>query len=34
MSKQIILYNLAPHVTDEQYKEYVKKETRKKDYKM
>ena len=21
--KQIILYNLAPHVTDEQYKEYV-----------
>lgn len=23
MAKQIILYNLAPHVTDEQYKEYV-----------
>lgn len=26
MAKQIILYNLAPHVTDEQYKEYVLKE--------
>jgi hypothetical protein len=26
MAKQIILYNLAPHVTDEQYKEYVVKE--------
>jgi hypothetical protein len=26
MPKQIILYNLAPHVTDEQYKEYVTKE--------
>lgn len=24
--KQIILYNLAPHVTDAQYKEYVDKE--------
>jgi hypothetical protein len=23
MAKQIILYNLAPHVTDEEYKEYV-----------
>ena len=23
MAKQIILYNLAEHVTDEQYKEYV-----------
>ncbi len=23
MAKQIILYNLADHVTDEQYKEYV-----------
>lgn len=23
MAKQIILYNLAPDVTDEQYKEYV-----------
>ena len=23
MAKQIILYNLAPHVTDEQYKDYV-----------
>ena len=23
MAKQIILYNLAPHVTDEQYQEYV-----------
>jgi len=23
MAKQIILYNLAPHVTDAQYKEYV-----------
>jgi uncharacterized protein (TIGR02118 family) len=26
MAKQIILYNLAPHVTDEQYKEYVESE--------
>ena len=26
MAKQIILYNLAPGVTDEQYKEYVTKE--------
>ncbi len=26
MPKQIILYNLAPHVTDEQFKEYVTKE--------
>lgn len=26
MAKQIILYNLAPHVTDEQYKEYVETE--------
>ena len=26
MAKEIILYNLAPHVTDEQYKEYVTKE--------
>ena len=26
MPKQIILYNLAPHVTDEQYKEYVDNE--------
>jgi hypothetical protein len=26
MAKQIILYNLAPHVTEEQYKEYVLKE--------
>jgi uncharacterized protein (TIGR02118 family) len=26
MAKQIILYNLAPHVTDEQYKEYVDNE--------
>jgi hypothetical protein len=24
--KQIILYNLAPHVTDAQYKEYVENE--------
>lgn len=23
MAKEIILYNLAPHVTDEQYKDYV-----------
>jgi hypothetical protein len=23
MAKEIILYNLAPHVTDEQFKEYV-----------
>jgi hypothetical protein len=23
MAKQIILYNLAPHITDEQYKDYV-----------
>jgi hypothetical protein len=26
MAKQIILYNLADHVTDAQYKEYVDKE--------
>lgn len=26
MAKQIILYNLAEHVTDEQYKEYVQTE--------
>lgn len=26
MAKEIILYNLAPHVTDEQYREYVTKE--------
>jgi hypothetical protein len=26
MAKQIILYNLAPGVTDEQYKEYATKE--------
>jgi hypothetical protein len=26
MAKQIILYNLAENVTDEQYEEYVKKE--------
>ena len=26
MAKQIILYNLAEHVTDEQYKEYVDNE--------
>ncbi len=26
MAKQIILYNLAPHVTEEQYREYVTKE--------
>jgi hypothetical protein len=26
MAKEIILYNLAPQVTDEQYLEYVKKE--------
>jgi hypothetical protein len=26
MAKQIILYNLADHVTDAQYKEYVVKE--------
>jgi hypothetical protein len=26
MAKEIILYNLAPNVTDEQYKEYVTKE--------
>lgn len=26
MPKQIILYNLAPHVTDEQFKEYVNRE--------
>ena len=26
MAKQIILYNLAPHATDEEYKEYVLKE--------
>jgi hypothetical protein len=23
MAKEVIFYNLAPHVTDEQYKEYV-----------
>jgi hypothetical protein len=26
MAKEIILYNLAPNVTDEEYKEYVTKE--------
>lgn len=26
MAKEIILYNLAEHVTDEQYKDYVTKE--------
>ena len=26
MAKQIILYNLAAHVTEEQYKEYVENE--------
>jgi len=26
MAKEIILYNLAPHVTDEAYKDYVTKE--------
>lgn len=26
MAKEIILYNLASHVTDKQYKEYVKNE--------
>jgi hypothetical protein len=26
MAKDIILYNLAPHVTDEEYLEYVTKE--------
>ena len=26
MAKQIILYSLAPHVTHEQYREYVEKE--------
>ena len=26
MAKQLILYNLADHVTDEEYKEYVKNE--------
>ena len=26
MAKQIILYNLADHVTDEEYREYVTKE--------
>jgi hypothetical protein len=26
MPKEIILYNLAPNVTDEEYKEYVTKE--------
>jgi hypothetical protein len=26
MAKQIIIYNLAPHVTDEQYREYVVKD--------
>jgi hypothetical protein len=26
MAKQFILYSLAPHVTDEQYREYVTKE--------
>ena len=26
MAKEIILYNLADHVTDEEYKEYVMKE--------
>jgi len=26
MAKEIILYNLAEHVTDEEYKEYVTKE--------
>ncbi len=26
MAKEIILYNLAPHVSDEQYKEYVNNE--------
>ncbi len=26
MAKQIIMYNLADHVTDEQYKEYVNNE--------
>ena len=26
MAKEIILYNLADHVTDEEYKEYVKNE--------
>lgn len=26
MAKEIILYNLAPHVTDEEFREYVDKE--------
>ena len=26
MAKEIILYNLAPHVTDEEFQEYVDKE--------
>jgi hypothetical protein len=26
MAKEIILYNLAPHVTDEEFREYVEKE--------
>jgi hypothetical protein len=26
LAKQIILYNLAPHVTDKQYKDFVVKE--------